>query len=53
MKRTETIKIKVDVTKLRNEMHFAVQKNTRAHVFRDKTKYNRKIKHKSVDNYEK
>lgn len=43
----EIIHIKVDQTKLRNEMHFDVQLNTRAHVFRDKTKYTRKRKHKN------
>lgn len=31
---------------VRNTLHFEVQKNTRAHVFKDKTKYTRKIKHK-------
>jgi len=45
----ETIHIKVDQTKLRNELHFNVQKTTRANIFRDKTKYSRKIKHK--DNF--
>jgi len=42
-----TMKIKVDQTKLRNEMHFDVQKNTRMHIFRDRTKYTRKKKHKN------
>ena len=41
------MKIKVDQTKLRNEMHFDVQKNTRMHIFRDRTKYTRKKKHKN------
>lgn len=31
---------------LRNEMHFEVQRKTRANIFRDKTKYTRKVKHK-------
>lgn len=31
---------------VRNILHFEVQKNTRAHIFKDKTKYTRKIKHK-------
>ena len=31
----------------RNELHFAVQKSTRAQVFRDRTKYSRKRKHKN------
>ena len=30
----------------RNILHFEVQKNTRAQVFKDRTKYNRKLKHK-------
>ena len=34
-------------TDTRNELHFAVQKSTRAQVFRDRTKYNRKRKHKN------
>ncbi len=32
----ETIKIKVDQTKLPNKLHFEVQKNTRAAVFKPK-----------------
>ena len=32
---------------VRNEMHFDVQRKTRAHVFRDRTKYTRKVKHKN------
>lgn len=47
----EIIKIQIDVTKLRNEMHFDVQRNTRANVFRDKTKYTRKEKHRTVYAY--
>ena len=48
----EHIKIKVDVTKLPNKMHFEIQKSTHAHVFRDRTKYNRKRKHKGENNYD-
>ena len=33
----------------RNMMHFEVQKSTRANVFRDRTKYTRKTKHKNKD----
>lgn len=47
--RTEHIKIKVDPTKLRNEMHFDVQRKTRMNVFRDRTKYARKRKHKNKE----
>jgi hypothetical protein len=36
------ITIKTDVTKLRNQMHFDVQRTTRAAVFKDRTKYDRK-----------
>lgn len=32
--KTIKLKIKVDQTKLPNKMHFAVQKNTRAQVFK-------------------
>lgn len=45
-KQHRPIKVKVDITKLRNEMHFDVQRATRAHVFRDRTKYTRKRKHR-------
>ena len=34
---------------IRNEMHFNVQKNTKAQVFKDKTKYTRKRKHKNKE----
>lgn len=47
----EIIKIKVDVTTLRNTLHFDVQRNTRANVFRDRTKYTRKEKHRTVYAY--
>ena len=40
----KTIHIKVRATDKRNEMHFEVQKKTRAHVFDDRRK--RKPKHK-------
>ena len=46
MKNTFNIKIKAEDLTLRNEMHFNVQRNTRANIFRDKTKYTRKQKHK-------
>ena len=42
----QIIHIKVDPTKVRNELHFNVQKSTKANVFKDKTKYTRKKKHK-------
>jgi len=45
----EVIHIKVDQTKLRNELHFDVQRKTKAYIFKDKTKYNRKRKHKNKD----
>ena len=45
----ETLHIKVDQTKLRNEMHFDVQRNTRANVFRDRIKYTRKSKYKGKE----
>ncbi len=47
--RKETIKVKVDQTKLPNKMHFDVQRKTRANVFRDRTKYTRKRKHKNQE----
>ena len=45
----EVIHIKVNPTKLRNELHFDVQRNTRANVFKDRTKYTRKRKHKNKE----
>lgn len=34
---------------VRNTMHFEIQRNTKAHVFKDKTKYTRKRKHKNQE----
>ena len=34
-------------TEIRNLDHFEIQKKTRAHIFRDRTKYTRKRKHKN------
>lgn len=48
-KKIKPIKVKLDVTKLRNELHFEVQKSTRANVFRDRTKYCRRKKHRNKD----
>lgn len=45
----ETIKIKVDQTKLPNKMHFEVQRTTHANVFRNRKKYTRKRKHKNLE----
>ena len=42
----DDIKIKTDVTKLPNKMHFDVQRKTRMNIFRNHKKYTRKIKHK-------
>lgn len=44
--KTLRIKIKPEDIKVRNELHFNVQKSTRANVYKDKTKYTRKKKHK-------
>ena len=43
------IKIKSNDLHLRNELHFGIQRKTRAHVFRDRKLYNRKVKHKKVE----
>lgn len=42
----ETLHIKVNQTELPNKLHFEVQKNTRMNIFKDRTKYTRKVKHK-------
>ena len=34
---------------VRNQDHFITQLTTRAHVFRDRKLYNRKVKHKKVE----
>ena len=44
-----TGKIFENEIKVRNWDHFAVQLKTRAHVFRDRKLYNRKVKHKKVE----
>ena len=36
-------------TEIRNQDHFETQLKTRAHVFRDRKLYNRKVKHKKVE----
>ena len=36
-------------TEIRNQDHFEVQRKTRAHIFRDRKLYNRKVKHKKVE----
>lgn len=45
------IKIKQSDLNIRNEMHFDIQRATRAQIFKDKTKYTRKLKHKNKDTY--
>ena len=49
MKGKERIKITAADLNIPNKFHFNIQKNTRAAVFKDKTKYNRKVKHKNKD----
>ena len=34
---------------IRNQDHFETQRKYRAHVFRDRKLYNRKVKHKKVE----
>lgn len=45
----QTIHIKVNVSKVPNELHFAVQRKYRMNIFRDRTKYTRKRKHKNME----
>jgi hypothetical protein len=47
----EIIKVKADDKHLRNEMHFSVQLNTRAIVYRNHKVYSRKSKHKESYEY--
>ena len=44
-----TLHINPNDLTIRNEMHFDVQRNTKAQVFKDKTKYTRKRKHKNKE----
>lgn len=44
-----TLHINPNDLTIRNEMHFEVQRNTKAQVFKDKTKYTRKRKHKNKE----
>lgn len=47
----KTIHLTIKPADARNEMHFEVQKRTHAQVFRDRTKYTRKVKHKMHFDY--
>lgn len=47
----KAITLHIKPTDARNEMHFEVQQRTRANVFRDRTKYTRKVKHKQRLDY--
>lgn len=44
-------KVIIREIKLRNLEHFEAQKRMRANVFKDRTKYTRKVKHKGRDNF--
>ena len=50
MKKTCTLHIKVDQTKRPNKLHLEIQQHNKAQVFRNRKKYTRKRKHKSLDN---
>lgn len=53
MEKKIVIKIKPEDLKLRNELHFDVQKNTRAHIFKSKKgkgSFQRHPKHKNKEN---
>lgn len=49
MEKKIVLSTRVDYSKMRNEMHFEVQRTTRMNIFRDRTKYNRKLKHKGKE----
>ena len=40
--KNQKITVKTDYTKIRNEMHFEIQKKTRMQIQENKKKYNRK-----------
>jgi len=49
MKKTIMIKIKPEDIKVRNELHFEVQKRTRAHIYRNKKGKGSFKRNKKVD----
>ena len=49
MKKTILIKIKPEDVKVRNELHFEVQKRTRAHIYRNKKGKGSFKRNKKVD----
>jgi len=49
MKKTIMIKIKPEDVKVRNELHFEVQKRTRAHIYRNKKGKGSFKRNKKVD----
>lgn len=49
MKKKITIKIKPEDVKVRNELHFEVQKRTRAHIYRNKKGKGSYKRNKRVD----
>lgn len=46
MSRKIQMKVKADDSHIRNTFHFDVQRSVRMTVFKDRTKYSRKTKHK-------
>lgn len=50
--RVEEMKMKIKGRDLRNEMHFEVQKRTRAQIWKDKTKYDRKREKRELNKME-
>ena len=48
-----TMKIKLDDSKIRNEMHFNAQLKNRMHIFDDKTKFKRSREKKVIHNIKK
>ena len=51
MKKKETIKVKIDQTKLPNKMHFEVQKTTRAVIYKPKKGKGSFKRNKKVDDH--
>lgn len=45
----EKIRISVNPVKVPNKLHFDIQRSTRSAIFRDRTKYSRKRKHKNFE----
>ena len=52
VEKNNSIRIKIDDSKIPNKFHLEVQQNNKAIVYKNKKKYTRKQKHKGETDYE-